>query len=263
MFRKPNTVLITGANSGLGRALALKYAKAGAELYITGRNEIRLEKVKKACEKHGATVHKKCIDLKKTHILHAWLEEIKDEIDMVIANAGISAGTGGGGESLEQVQNIFDTNINGVIHTIHPIMEAMKKRRKGQVVIISSMAGYRGLPSSPAYSASKAAVKVYGEGLRGYLSKFNVGVTVVTPGYIKTPMTDVNDFYMPFLMSAKKAAAKIYWRLKLNPSRIAFPLPLYLVVWLISALPPFIIDPIMALLPSKPNEKQQQEKDEK
>jgi short-subunit dehydrogenase len=127
----------------------------------------------------------------------------------------------------------------------------MEQERKGQVVIISSLAGYRGLPSSPAYCASKAAVKIYGEGLRGSLAKDGIGVTVVTPGYIRTPMTDVNKFPMPFLMNANKAARIIIRKLVHNPARIAMPLPLYFVVWLLSVFPPSCTDWLLMKMPGK------------
>ena len=127
----------------------------------------------------------------------------------------------------------------------------MQKRQKGQIAIISSLAGFRGLPSSPAYSGSKAAVRVYGEGLRGNLKKFGIAVNVVCPGYIKTPMTDVNKFPMPFLMSAQECAAIIKDGLVKNKSRISFPFPLFFVVWLATLLSNKITDPIFAKLPAK------------
>ena len=253
-MKKPKNILITGANSGLGKALAIEYASENTNLYLTGRSEKRLEKIKKICEEKGAVVFCKSIEISKSKKMENWINDIyknNGNIDMVIANAGISAGTEGGAEDTDQVRKIFSTNIDGVINTIHPVIDHMVEDRTGQVVIISSLAGYRGLPSSPAYSASKAAVRVYGEGLRGSLAKNNVGVTVVTPGYIKTPMTDVNNFPMPFLMDADKAAKLITKKLTKNPARIAFPFPLYFVVWLLSVIPPFITDPILANLPGK------------
>lgn len=257
MLQNPKTILITGASSGLGASLAIEYARSEISLYLAGRDEKRLNDVKKSCDERGAAVHVKALDVKDAGALAAWIDEIEKDrqIDLVIANAGISAGTGGGGEDYNQVKNIFDTNIYGVINTISPAIIHMKKRRAGQIAIISSLAGFRGLPSSPAYCASKAAVKVYGEGLRGALAKDNVALTVVTPGYIRTPMTDVNNFYMPFLMEADKAAKLIREKLAKNPARLAFPFPFSFIVWFISILSPFIIDPILAMLPEKPSAK--------
>jgi len=139
-----------------------------------------------------------------------------------------------------------------VMNTLHPLMPLMKQRGKGQMAIISSMAGFRGMPSAPAYSASKAAVKAYGEALRGNLGKAGIGVTVACPGYIKTPMTDVNDFPMPGILEAPDAAAKIANAIYHNKGRVAFPLPLRTVMWLANALPSSWIDWLFAKLPSKP-----------
>jgi short-subunit dehydrogenase len=169
----------------------------------------------------------------------------------VIANAGISAGTSGGLESEDQIESIFKTNIDGVINTINPAIKIMEKQKYGQIAIISSLAGFRGLPSSPAYSASKSCVRVYGESIRGSLAPLGIKVNVVCPGYIKTPMTDVNEFPMPFLMDANKAAKIIKNGLRKNRSRIAFPFPLYFVVWLATLISTTITDPIFARLPKK------------
>ncbi len=252
-MKNPNNILITGANSGIGFALAEAYADKGIRLFLSGRNESRLDAIKRVCEDKGAEVYIKICDVTDKQTMFDWIGEMADRyrLDVVIANAGISAGTAGGVESYEQIKNICDTNIYGVINTVYPAMLEMRKRCKGQIVIISSLAGYRGLPSSPAYSASKAAVKLYGEATRGALRRDGVGVTVVTPGYIKTPMTDVNSFYMPFLMDARKAAKLIVKKLQKNPARIAFPLPLYFIVWLASILPPRLTDPIFSRLPGK------------
>lgn len=252
MIENPTKILITGASSGIGAELAKQYANSGITLYLTARNEKRLEEVKKTCVKKGAKVHIKSLDIKDKASVTKWISSIK-ELDLVIANAGISAGTGGGGESVEQVENIFKTNIDGVINTVHPAIDIMRKHKKGQIAIISSLSGYRGLPSSPAYSASKSAVRVYGEALRGVLQKEGIALSVVTPGYIRTPMTDVNDFPMPFILDVEKAASIIIRKLKKNSSRIAFPFPLYFVIWLMSCLPPCITDPLFARLPEKPS----------
>ncbi len=247
-------ILITGASSGIGRALAITYSKAGVNLFLAARNYEKLQETKKLCQQLNARVYLKIIDVKDEIATKNWIEEIEKDftIDLVIANAGISAGTAGGNvESFSQVKEIFNINLNGVLNIIHPAIEKMKNRQKGQIAIVSSLAGFRGLPSSPAYSASKSAVRVYAESLRGNLAKFGIAVNAICPGYIKTPMTDVNDFPMPFLMDAKKCAKIIKNRLEKNHSRIAFPFPLYFIVWLCTLLSPKITDPIFARLPGK------------
>ncbi len=245
--------MITGASSGLGRALAIAYAKMGVNLFLCARNQQKLEEVKNICEAMQAKVVVKSFDICDEKLAEKFIAEIEEHhpLDLIIANAGISAGTAGGTESFAQVKNIFETNLNGVLNIIHPAIEKMKNRKKGQIALISSLAGFRGLPSSPAYSASKAAVRVYAESLRGNLADFGIEVNAVCPGYIKTPMTDVNDFYMPFLMEVEKAAKIIKAGLEKNKSRLAFPFPLYFVVWLATLLSTKITDPIFAKLPKK------------
>jgi len=128
----------------------------------------------------------------------------------------------------------------------------MTARHRGQLAIVSSLAGLRGLPSCPAYSASKACVRAYGEGLRGWLGTHGVEVSVICPGYIRTPMTVNNPYPMPFMMDADKAARIIADGLAKDKSRIAFPLALYLPILLTNALPLWLTDPFFARLPAKP-----------
>jgi short-subunit dehydrogenase len=253
-FQNPSTILITGASSGLGKALALHYAKEGVNLCLTGRDEARLRDISQSCIEKGAYVKASCVDVTDKMRMAAWINDCDAsfEIDLVIANAGISGGTSGAnGENSQQVRKIFATNVDGVFNTIMPAIHKMQGRGKGQIAIISSLAGLRGMPSCPAYSASKAAVKAYGEGLRGQLISENIGVSVVCPGYIKTPLSDVNTFPMPFLMSAEKAAKHIAKKLKKNRSRIAFPWPLYWVLNLCGFLTPKFTDLIFNSLPKK------------
>ncbi len=252
-MQNPKNILISGAGSGIGRELAIAYCAPDVNLFLCGRDLVKLEQTKILCEQLKANVLLEVIDVRDADAVKNWITKIEEKyaIDLVIANAGISAGTAGGPESFSQVKQIFATNLDGVLHLIHPAVEKMKERQRGQIAIVSSLAGFRGLPSSPAYSASKSAVRVYGEALRGNLAPFGVEVNMICPGYIKTPMTDVNEFPMPFLMSVNKCAAIIKNGLEKNKSRIAFPFPLYFVVWLSTLLSPRITDPIFAKLPGK------------
>lgn len=246
-------ILITGANSGLGRALAEAYGAKNIRLFLVARNIEKLQEVKKLCENLGSKVEIAKIDVTCHASISKWIRDIdkKYRLDLVIANAGISAGSDGGAEDFNQVNRIFSTNLNGVLNTIHPVIKNFIDRKSGQIVIISSLAGFRGLPSCPAYSASKAAVRLYGQALRGSLMKFGIKVNVVCPGYIKTPMTDVNDFPMPFIMSSKKAATIIKRGISINKPLIAFPFIFYALIYFLSILPNRLTDVIFSKLPSK------------
>ncbi len=249
----PKNIVITGASSGLGSALAEHYAKAGITLHLQGRNAQRLEQIAENCRKRGAHVNTRILDVTEEAAMHSWLitADAKTPIDLIIANAGMSAGTGIHGENGKQVREIFATNIDGVVNTVAPLLPIMIERKHGQIAIMSSLAGLRGLPSCPAYSASKNCVRAYGEALRGWLSEQDVRVSVICPGYIETAMTAVNDFPMPFIMSAEKAAGIIATGLAKNKARIAFPGMLYYPTYVMACLPTWLTDPIFSRLPGK------------
>lgn len=246
----PTRICITGASSGLGRALAVIYARSGVELFLCGRNQERLSDTALICRAKGAAISTSIIDVTDQKSMESWINSIA-HLDLVIANAGISAGTSGESESLGQVSKIFNTNILGVVNSVMPAIEKMKNQHSGQIVIISSMAGILGLPSCPTYSASKAAVKVFGEALRENLRQYNIGVTVVLPGYIKTAMTKVNNFPMPLMIRSEQAAAIIKEKLEYNPAKIAFPKIIYWVLRFAGMLPQCMICPILRRLPAK------------
>lgn len=250
----PSTILITGASSGIGAALAQAYAASGVKLGLLGRDEVRLLKVAENCRARGAEVETACVDVTSAEGMRDWLEafDAKNPVDLVIANAGISGGSGGESEPEAQARKIMTVNVDGVLNTVLPLIPKFCQRRRGQIALMSSLAGMRGLPSAPAYSASKAAVRFLGEAWRGELKKYGVKVSVICPGYIRTPMTDVNTFPMPFLMEADEAARRIVKGLAVNRSRIVFPLRLYVPLWLLSCLSPTLTDPIFAAMPAKP-----------
>lgn len=254
----PQHIVITGASSGIGESLARAYAAKGVRIGLLGRRKDKLDSIAASLANTGAEIWVGVVDVTERDALAAMLIKADTEkpIDVLIANAGISAGTFGAGESEQQARAIFGTNLDGVLNTIHPILPRMQNRRAGQVAIMASLAGFRGFPSAPAYCASKAAVRLYGEALRGEYAKWGIQINVICPGYIATPMTAVNDFPMPFMMDAAKAAQIIVKGLSRNEARIAFPWPTAFAAWLLGALPPSWTDPLLKKLPKKPAFKQ-------
>ena len=236
-LRNPGHVLITGASSGIGAALAYAYAAPGRRLALGGRNTERLETVAERCRNAGAECVTRRVDVTDAQAMVDWLEasDAETPIDLVIANAGISAGAHKLGNAPDASDaEIFTTNVDGVIHTVEPMLARMRERGAGQIAIMSSLASFRGFADAPAYCASKAAVRVYGEGLQRAHRGAAPSISVICPGFIRSPMTDANDFRMPLLMDAEPAARRIVRDLARGRARIAFPLPLYLGVRLLA-----------------------------
>ena len=249
-----NAVLITGASSGIGEALALYYAAHGVKtLFLSGRNAERLQNVADRCRALGAEVAPQIIDVTDRSAMQQWLEkcEAQTPLELVFANAGVSTGA----ETAENIYNTFNTNVMGVLHTITPAIDIYRRRadNKGRkiIAITASIAGYHGLAACPSYSATKACVKAYGEALHNSLKAENIQVNVICPGFVKSRITDKNTCPMPFFMSAEQAAQIIAERIDKNVSLIAFPWPMRLATWFISILPNRLSDFIYAALPHK------------
>ncbi|MDX2224475.1 MAG: SDR family NAD(P)-dependent oxidoreductase [Rhodospirillaceae bacterium] len=246
-------ILITGASSGLGAALAAHYAAPGVALALHGRDNARLAEVAARCRAAGAEVDTFIGDVRARAALESWVaaRDAARPLDLVVANAGLSAGTGGGIETDEQTWRIFDTNVGGVLSTVLPALAGMRARQRGHIAIMASLAGFRGMPGAPAYCASKAAVKVWGEALRGTLAADNIAVSVICPGFVTTGMTKHNRFPMPFLMDAGRAARIIAIGLNKRKGRIAFPWPMAVLAWLGAALPDALAHRLTRRLPAK------------
>lgn len=249
------TIVITGASSGIGAALAIHYAGPGRVLALHGRDAGRLEAVARACREKGAEVEIFIGDTTDREAMQAWLADFysRHPVDLVFANAGISAGPGPLTlEDPAQVRRVFDVNLTGVLNTVEPLIGAMTARGRGHIGIMSSLAGFRGFPGAPAYCASKAAVRLYGEALVGPLRAQGVGVHVICPGFIKSPMTEKNPFPMPFLISAERAASLIARGIERGQSRIAFPWPVLAGVRVLACLPEGIAQMVLRKSPAKP-----------
>jgi short-subunit dehydrogenase len=252
-MQNPRSLLITGASSGIGEALALAYAGPGVSLALAGRDSPRLEAVAAACRQRGAAVQAATVDVTDADAMAQWIAGVDGAmpIDLVIANAGIGAGTEAGFETAEQTRAVFGVNLDGALNTVLPLIPRLVARGRGQIALMSSLASFRGFAGAPTYCASKAALRVWGEGLRGDLHHYRVEVSVVCPGFVVSRMTARNKFRMPFLMSAERAAAIVKRGLARNRGRIAFPFPMYFAVWLVGTLPPLLTDSLFRLLPKK------------
>jgi short-subunit dehydrogenase len=252
-MKSPRSILITGASSGIGEALAMAYAAPGVSLALSGRDAGRLEAVAAAARERGAAVQTRTIDVADRDAMAHWIEEIDraTPIDLVVANAGIGVGSTEGIETEEQTRTVFGVNLGGAFNTVLPLIPKLVARRRGQIALLSSLASFRGFPGSPTYCGSKAALRVWGEGLRGDLQAYGVGVSVICPGFVESRITARNEFPMPFLMSAARAAAIVKRGLARNRARIAFPFPMYFALWLLGTLPPLLTDPLLMRLSKK------------
>ena len=223
----PPTILITGASSGIGKALALHYARAGGRLALIGRNEQRLAETAEACRALGAEVNVAALDVRDRAALSAWIAQFDGvtPIDLVIANAGVMEGRrpGADNEPADAAYRMLETNVLGVLNTVQPLIPAMLARGRGQIAIVSSIAGFTPLPDAPSYSASKAALLHYGLSLRALLGSRSVRVNVICPGYVDTPMLRRELGTKPFQMAADKAAQLIARGLERDRALIVFP----------------------------------------
>jgi short-subunit dehydrogenase len=224
------SIVITGASSGLGAALATAYAGPGITLGLVGRNLERLTATADACRAKGAAVTLGTLDVAEAPPLAAWLDDFNraTPIDLLVANAGISAGPAprSASEGLEIATRQVRTNLLGAMNTIEPLVPALVARGRGHVAVVSSLAGYRGLAYSPAYSASKAGTRAYGEALRALLAPRGVTVSVICPGFFESPMTDRFIGAHPFRLTLARATTIVKRGLDRRKRRIVFPWPL-------------------------------------
>lgn len=248
----PQTVVITGATGGIGGALAEVYAEPGNTLILQGRNGERLTELAVLCKAQGARVLTRKLDVRDREELSAWLGEVcqQEKVDLVFVNAGVNTNIGpdGAGEPWQDVQELLEVNIIAAMTTVDAVLPSLRARGAGQVVLMSSLAAYFGLPVTPSYSASKAALKAYGEALRGWLAPEGIRVNVVMPGYVESQMCRDMPGPKPFLWSAEKAAHFIRRRLARNQARISFPFLLSSGSWWLSVLHPAISQRILRLL---------------
>lgn len=248
------TVFITGASSGLGRALAWRYAHAGARLGLVARRGEALRELADALPGEPLCY---ALDVRDRDALHAaardFLAANQGRVDIVIASAGISAGTlTEHAEDFEVFKAIVDTNLLATVATFEPFIQPMRQTGAGRLVGIASVAGIRGLPGAGAYSSSKAAVITYCESLRLELASAGVKVVTIAPGYIKTAMTEKNPYSMPFLMEADDFAARAQVAIERGVSYTVIPWQMGIVARLMRGLPNWVYDRAARNAPRKP-----------
>ena len=230
-------VWITGASSGIGKALAIKFAREGWKVAISARREELLKDLNNT----NKNIHPYPLDVTKIDNCKSTVELIiKDlgQIDICVFGTGMHDPQSEKKFNLEKIRKIMEVNYFGTMNSINSIYEYFSERKNGHISIISSVAGYRGLPAAGAYCASKSALISFAESLYFDMIRKNVKVSVICPGFIKTPMTDQNEFPMPMIKSAEYAADKIYLGiLKKSGFEIHFPKTFTFLMKIIQILP--------------------------
>ncbi len=250
MFWKNKVVLLTGASSGIGEGIALALADKGAVLGLLARRENLLSELVQKCEAAGAIAYALPCDVVDTDAVHnaaAKLREKCGHIDILIANAGI------GGNNRETrdlqpdaVKKVIDINLLGAVNSVHAVLPQMLERGSGHLVAISSLAGFRGLPKSAAYSASKAGMTAFFESVRLDVQQKGISVTIIQPGFIRTPLTEGRTNKMPFLMELDGAIPHFLNAIERKKKFSAFPWQLATIVRLGKIMPAAIYDRIAA-----------------
>src|SRR6185436_7314049 len=230
----PNkVVMITGASSGIGRGLAVALGSNGAKVGLVARRAETLDEVVGEIESHGGKAIALPADVQSAESMNSAAKQLKDAlgpIDVLIANAGIGPTRDAAKFSAEEVASVMNVNVIGASNSVAAVLPGMLERAAGQLVAISSLAAYRGLPKSAAYCASKAAVSSFFESLRLDLGPRGIHVTIIHPGFIKTPLTAGRAAQLPFLMELDDAVTKMVSAIEKRRKRYSFPWQLATIV---------------------------------
>lgn len=241
-------VFITGASSGIGRALAVELGRRGAALGLLARRAETLREIVREVEASGGRALALPADVKDADAVRAAAAEVREKfgrIDVLVANAGIGVTTDARDLQPAEVADVIGVNVLGAVNSVTAVLPEMVEQKSGQLVVISSLAAYRGLPKSGAYCASKAAVSAFFESLRVDLHGSGVDVTIIHPGFIKTPLTAGREAQMPFLMELDDAVRKIIRAIEARKKSYAFPWQLATIVRAAMLMPTSLYDRIV------------------
>jgi short-subunit dehydrogenase len=236
--------VITGASSGIGWELARELAAQQCRVGLVARRLDKLEALVAEIRAAGGAAACAAADVAEREQTLQAIAAVRQQlgpVDLLVANAGVGAPTHLHPFNVEQVERMFRVNLFGVIYAIEAVLPEMLERKRGHLAAVSSLAAYKGLPGESGYCASKTAINTYMEGLRIQLRSYGIAVTTICPGFIKTPMTDVFDFWMPFLMPADRAARKIVRALRRRRKVYNFPWQTNLLMKLTRWLPDWLM----------------------
>jgi short-subunit dehydrogenase len=240
--------VITGASSGIGWALAKALAAEGCKVGLVARRREQLAALAEEIQQADGAAAYAPADVAEREPTLAAIRHVADRlgpVDLLVANAGVGAPTRLEPLNVHDVEKMFRVNVLGVVYAIEAVLPSMLARGRGHLAAVSSLAAYKGLPGESAYTASKAAVNIYMEGLRIQLRGRNIAVTTICPGFVKTPMTDVNEFKMPFLLTADDAARRIVRALRRRKKVFNFPWQMALLMKLTAWLPDWAVARVM------------------
>jgi short-subunit dehydrogenase len=240
--------IITGASSGIGWALAHALAAEGCKVGLVARRREELAKLVAEIEGQGGTAAFAVADVAEREPTVNAIREVGSRlgpVDVLIANAGVGAPTTVSPFNVADIEKMFRVNVLGVVYAVEAVLPQMLERRSGYLVAISSLASLRGLPGESGYTSSKAAVNVFMDGLRVQLRSKGIAVTTICPGFVNTPMTAVNEFKMPWLLTADEAASRIVRAMKRKPKVYSFPWQMTLLMRLTRWAPDWLLDRVM------------------
>jgi short-subunit dehydrogenase len=240
--------IITGASSGIGWALARTLAAEGCKVGLVARRQDQLAELAGEIEKAGGNAAFAVADVAERAQTVAAIRELASRlgpIDLLVANAGVGAPTTLMPFNVGDVEKMFRVNVLGVVYSLEAVLPQMLERRRGHLAAISSLAAYKGLPGESGYTSSKAALNVFMDGLRVQLRSKGIAVTTICPGFVKTPMTEVNEFKMPWLLTAEEAARRIVRALKRKSKVYNFPWQMALFMKFARWAPDWLVERMM------------------